>query len=64
MQDKIEASIARRSGSRSPETNVCRLVNGTGDGLDGLVIDDFAGRWLISVKEGAEPPKLAPGLGY
>src|ERR1700751_174999 len=64
LQDKIEASIARRSGSRSPDTNVCRLVNGTGDGLDGLIIDDFAGRWLISVKEGAEPPNLAPGLGY
>jgi 23S rRNA (cytosine1962-C5)-methyltransferase len=64
LQDKIEASIARRSGSRPIDTNVCRLVNGTGDGLDGLIIDDFAGRWLISVKEGAESPNLAPGLGY
>ena len=63
-QDKIEASIARRSGLKSPDTNVCRLVNGAGDGLDGLIIDDFAGRWLISVKEGAESPKLASGLGY
>ena len=64
MQDKIEASIARRSGLRSPDTDICRLVNGAGDGLDGLIIDDFAGRWLISVKEGADSPKLVSGLGY
>jgi 23S rRNA (cytosine1962-C5)-methyltransferase len=64
LQDKIEASIARRSGLRSPDTDVCRLVNGAGDGLDGLIIDDFAGRWLISVKAGADSPKLAPGVGY
>jgi 23S rRNA (cytosine1962-C5)-methyltransferase len=63
-RDKIEASIARRSNFRTPDTDVWRLVNGTGDGLMGLIIDDFAGRWLISVKEGVEPPKLASRLGY
>jgi 23S rRNA (cytosine1962-C5)-methyltransferase len=64
LQDKIEASISRRRGLRQPETNVCRLVNDAGDGLDGLVIDDFAGRWLISAKEGKDLPKLALELGY
>ena len=64
MQDKIAASIARRSGLRSPETDVCRLINGAGDGLDGLIIDDFAGRWLISSKEGEDLPQLTPELGY
>jgi 23S rRNA (cytosine1962-C5)-methyltransferase len=64
MQDKIAAAIARRAGFRSPETDVCRLVNGAGDGLDQLIIDDFAGRWLISVKEGEASPKLDPRLGY
>jgi 23S rRNA (cytosine1962-C5)-methyltransferase len=64
MQDKIEASIARRSGLRSPDTDVCRLINGAGDGLDGLIIDDFAGRWLISGKEGEDLPQLTPELGY
>jgi 23S rRNA (cytosine1962-C5)-methyltransferase len=64
MQDKIEASIARRSGLRSPDTDVCRLINGAGDGLDGLIIDDFAGRWLISGKEGEDLPKLTSELGY
>jgi 23S rRNA (cytosine1962-C5)-methyltransferase len=64
MLDRIKAAISRRSGLRSSETDACRLVNGAGDGLDGLIIDDFAGRWLISVKEGADSPELAPGLGY
>ena len=64
MQDKIEASIARRSGLRSPDTDVCRLINGAGDGFDGLIIDDFAGRWLISGKEGEDLPQLTPELGY
>jgi 23S rRNA (cytosine1962-C5)-methyltransferase len=63
-QDNIEAAISRRSGLRSPKTDVCRLVNGAGDGLDGLIIDDFGGRWLISNIEGEDPPKLAPALGY
>ena len=64
MLDRIKAAISRRSGLRPPETDAYRLVNGAGDGLDGLVIDDFAGRWLISSKEGEDFPQLAPELGY
>ena len=61
---KIEEAIRRRSLLRSPETDACRLVNGAGDGLDGLIIDDFAGRWLISSKGGEDLPKLTSELGY
>src|SRR5580700_6147303 len=64
LQDKIEAAISRRSGLRSPSTDICRLVNGTGDGLVGLIIDDFGGRWLVSSKEGENRPKLPQALGY
>ncbi|MBV8216634.1 MAG: class I SAM-dependent rRNA methyltransferase [Verrucomicrobia bacterium] len=64
MLDRIKAAISRRSGLRPTETDAYRLVNGAGDGLDGLVIDDFAGRWLISSKEGEDFPQLAPELGY
>jgi len=64
FSQKIEAATARRSGLTSSETDVCRLVNGAGDGLDGLIIDNFAGNWLISIKEGADSPNLEPGLGY
>jgi len=62
--DKIKAAIARRSGLKSPETDARRLVNGAGDGLDGLIIDDFAGRWLISSKGGEDLPQFTPELGY
>jgi 23S rRNA (cytosine1962-C5)-methyltransferase len=64
LREKIAACISRRAGRKPPETDVCRLVNGDGDGLDGLIIDDFAGRWLISVKEGQNPPALGSGLPY
>jgi 23S rRNA (cytosine1962-C5)-methyltransferase len=64
MLDRIKAAISRRSGLRSSETDACRLVNGAGDGLGELIIDDFAERWLITVKQGAESPELAPSLGY
>jgi 23S rRNA (cytosine1962-C5)-methyltransferase len=64
LQDKIEAAISRRSDLRTPQTDVRRLVNGAGDGLDGVIIDDFAGRWLMSIKEGGHAPKLPFELGY
>ncbi|MBV8484669.1 MAG: class I SAM-dependent rRNA methyltransferase [Verrucomicrobia bacterium] len=64
MLDKIKAAISRRSGLRSSETDACRLVNGAGDGLDGLIIDDFAGRWLISSKGEEALPKLTSEVGY
>ncbi len=64
LQDKIEAAISRRSRMKWPDTDVRRLVNGAGDGFDGVIIDDFAGRWLISIKEGRYVPKLPLKLGY
>ena len=63
-QDKIEAAIARRTSLRTPETDVCRLVNGGGDGLAGLIIDDYARRWLVSIKAGRSAPQLPFELGY
>ena len=64
LQDKIHAAISRRSGPSTQQTDVRRLVNGAGDGLDGIIIDDFAGRWLLSIKDGGYAPKLPPELGY
>ena len=64
LEEKIQAAIRRRSGLKSPETDVCRLVNGSGDDARGLIIDDFDGRWLVSVKEGESVPLLSPELGY
>jgi 23S rRNA (cytosine1962-C5)-methyltransferase len=32
-----------------------RLVDGKGDGLEGIEIDDFAGRWLVQTRAGGFP---------
>src|SRR5258707_2522580 len=64
IRDKIEAAISRRSGMKWPQTDVRRLVNGAGDGLDGTIIDYLAGSCLISIKERVSPPKLPLELGY
>jgi 23S rRNA (cytosine1962-C5)-methyltransferase len=64
IKDKIEAAVSRRDDLRTSETDVLRLVNGAGDGLDGIVIDDFAGRWLFSIKERGYVPQRPPELGY
>ena len=44
---KILAAIEKRRMIDRQKTNALRLVDGPGDGLPDLIIDDFAGRWLI-----------------
>ena len=61
--EKILKAIDKRKAIRSHETNAIRLVDGSGDDLAGLVIDDFAGRWLMQTKSGGAPV-LPTGLGY
>ncbi|MBV9274831.1 MAG: class I SAM-dependent rRNA methyltransferase [Verrucomicrobia bacterium] len=63
LDRKIRAAIARRSCVISPQTNACRLFNAARDGLDGVTIDDFAGRWLLSTKE-LDAPALPGDLVY
>ena len=40
-----------------------RLFDGAGDGLPGLIIDDFAGRWIVQTMDECEPT-LDPAAGY
>ena len=61
--EKIVAAVERRETIRSEQTNAVRLVDGSGDGVDGLIIDDFAGRWIIQTTNDIEPT-LDPLLGY
>jgi 23S rRNA (cytosine1962-C5)-methyltransferase len=39
------------------ETNAFRLIDSDGDGLPGLIVDDFDGRWLAQTFQ-ASPPKF------
>ena len=59
---KIEAAIRRRAAWKDADSNAWRLVDGSGDGLPGIWLDDFAGRWLLST----DAPKLLldPSLGF
>ena len=54
------AALERRVawGLPGAETEVCRLVDGPGDGLDGLYIDSLAGHWLVQTQDRAWPAWL------
>jgi 23S rRNA (cytosine1962-C5)-methyltransferase len=62
--EKILGAIDKRRSIRSPDTNAIRLVDGSGDGLAGLIVDDFAGRWLMQTKSASAPAALPGNLGY
>ena len=61
--EKIVAAMAKRRTIRADQTNAVRLADGSGDDLGGLIIDDFAGRWIIQTFDESEPT-LDPTLGY
>ena len=48
IEELLDKAIARRAPLASPETNALRLVDGIGDGLPGVFLEDFAGRMLLS----------------
>jgi 23S rRNA (cytosine1962-C5)-methyltransferase len=61
--EKILVAAEKRHTIRNDQTNAVRLFDGSGDGLPGLIIDDFAGRWIIqTLNEGL--PTLDPAVGY
>jgi 23S rRNA (cytosine1962-C5)-methyltransferase len=61
--DKIRAAAEKRTTIRNDGTDALRLFDGYGDGLPELVIDDFAGRWIVQTI-GELKPVLDPGVGY
>src|SRR5208282_5880160 len=62
-EDKIRAAVESRGTLRNDRTNALRLFDGSGDGLSDLMIDDFAGRWIVQTM-GERMPVLDSGLGY
>lgn len=62
MRHLAEAAIARREPLRQPGTDALRLIDGTGDGLSGLELEDFAGRWLLSTRDRRPPEPLIAWL--
>jgi 23S rRNA (cytosine1962-C5)-methyltransferase len=44
----LQASVAKRFGLITPETNAVRLIDAAGDGFPGLILESYAGHWLVS----------------
>jgi 23S rRNA (cytosine1962-C5)-methyltransferase len=61
--EKILVAAEKRHSIRTGQTNAVRLLDGSGDGLPGLTIDDFAGHWMVQTQDEREPT-LDPNLGY
>jgi 23S rRNA (cytosine1962-C5)-methyltransferase len=62
MRERIEAAIARRAGLLTAQTDAVRLIDGTGDGLPGAILETFAGRLLLSTTDGRIPPEMKTWL--
>jgi len=48
MLSLLQNAVAKRATLLDSQTNAARLIDGSGDGLPGLILETFAGRWLIS----------------
>ncbi|QJE98992.1 class I SAM-dependent rRNA methyltransferase [Luteolibacter luteus] len=62
MRHLLEAAIAKRVPLRQPGTNALRLIDGEGDDLPGLELEDFAGRWLLSTRDRTPPREMVEWL--
>jgi 23S rRNA (cytosine1962-C5)-methyltransferase len=62
-RSKILAAIEKRRTIDRQKTNALRLIDGSGDDLPGLIIDDFAGRWLAQTLTETKP-FIDANLGY
>lgn len=61
--ERIESALEKRAHlAADSETNAWRVVDGDGDGIPGLTIDNFDGHWLAQGTEDAPPAELL-GLG-
>ena len=52
----LDDALARRESLRTPETNAFRLLDGEGDDIFDVYLEEFAGSWLVSTK--SAPPTV------
>ncbi len=62
MQQLLQNAVAKRAIMLSPQTDAVRLVDGSGDGLPGLHLESFAGRWLVSTADAYLAPAVREWL--
>jgi 23S rRNA (cytosine1962-C5)-methyltransferase len=46
--DLLQTAIAKRCHLLTSETNAVRLIDAAGDGFPGLILESYAGHWLVS----------------
>ncbi|MCH7225357.1 class I SAM-dependent rRNA methyltransferase [Haloferula sp. A504] len=62
MRDLVQTALDRRQPLPDDQTDAFRVFDGAGDGLDGLEIDAFAGRWLVSTRGDSIPTEMRDAL--
>jgi len=58
----LDAALAKRALLLTDATNAVRLIDGAGDGLPGILLESYAGRWLLSTTGGEVPRNLSACL--
>jgi 23S rRNA (cytosine1962-C5)-methyltransferase len=58
MHPSFQNAVSKRGSLLTPETDAARLIDGAGDGLPGLILETFAGRWLASTPGNHLDPKF------
>ncbi len=48
MHNCHQNAVSKRASLLTPDTDAVRLIDGSGDGFPGLILETFAGRWLVS----------------
>ena len=62
MTHLLESALAKRASLLSSATDAVRLVDAAGDGLPGLILESFAGRWLVSTTTDHLDPRVRAWL--
>jgi 23S rRNA (cytosine1962-C5)-methyltransferase len=58
LLDLLEAAIEKRGRILTGGTDCARLVDGSGDGLDGVILETYASYWLLSTVTHHIEPEL------
>jgi 23S rRNA (cytosine1962-C5)-methyltransferase len=63
MRSLLDAAVAKRQSLLTAKNNAVRLIDGTGDGLPGVILETFADRWLLSTTTHHMPPQVREWMG-